>query len=45
MVFEIKKELLNEFTIYIEETLPELKDDSTTNIDIQPTFLILQERW
>lgn len=32
---EIKKELLNEFTIYIEETLPELKDDSTTNIDIQ----------
>lgn len=32
---EIKKELLNEFTVYIEETLPELKDDSTTNIDIQ----------
>ena len=32
---EIKKELLNEFTIYIEETLPELKDDSTTSIDIQ----------
>lgn len=32
---EIKKELLNEFTIYIEETLPELKDDSTTNVDIQ----------
>lgn len=32
---EIKKELLNEFTIYIKETLPELKDDSTTNIDIQ----------
>ena len=32
---EIKKELLGKFTLYIEETLPELKDDSTTNIDIQ----------
>lgn len=32
---EIKKELLNEFTIYIEETLPELNNDSITNVDIQ----------
>nr|DAV74743.1 MAG TPA: single-stranded-DNA-specific exonuclease RecJ [Caudoviricetes sp.] len=32
---EIKKELLNEFTIYIEETLPELNSDSITNVDIQ----------
>lgn len=32
---EIKKELLNEFTIYIEETLPELNNDLITNVDIQ----------
>lgn len=32
---EIKKELLNEFTLYIEETLPELKSDSVVDVDIQ----------
>lgn len=32
---EIKKELLNEFTLYIEETLPELKNDSVVDVDIQ----------
>lgn len=32
---EIKKEQLNKFALYIEETLPDLKDDSTTNVDIQ----------
>lgn len=32
---EIKKELLNEFTLYIEETLSELKSDSVVDVDIQ----------
>lgn len=32
---EIKKELLNEFTSYIEETLSELKSDSVVDVDIQ----------
>ena len=32
---EIKKELLNEFILYIEETLPELKNDSVVDVDIQ----------
>lgn len=32
---EIKKELLNEFTLYIEETLPELKSDSVVDVDVQ----------
>lgn len=32
---EIKKELLNEFTLYIEETLPELKSDFVVDVDIQ----------
>lgn len=32
---EIKKELLNGFTLYIEETLPELKSDSVVDVDIQ----------
>lgn len=32
---EIKKELLNKFTLYIEETLPELKSDSVVDVDIQ----------
>lgn len=32
---EIKKELLNEFTLYIEETLPELKSNSVVDVDIQ----------
>ena len=32
---ETKKELLNEFTLYIEETLSELKSDSVVDVDIQ----------
>lgn len=32
---EIKKELLNKFTLYIEETLSELKSDSVVDVDIQ----------
>lgn len=33
--FEIKKELLEEFELYIEKNLPELRDNSVTSVDIQ----------